>query len=163
MLFLRREGKWDEVSYADMFFTLRDHPEYQIDCGLAPPRDPLVLALEKENKKEGKGKLKRCCSSCSIGQRCTKLGKEKGAEIKDLPEYYKPLVGSRQEESESLEEPEPGSPPHSPVSETGTGEASGGAGSSERGRRAGWGGPVRIKVPFTSFDLETWKSAAKGY
>lgn len=22
MLFLRREGKWDEVSYADMFFTL---------------------------------------------------------------------------------------------------------------------------------------------
>ena len=25
------------------------------------------------------------------------------------------------------------------------------------------GGPVRLKVPFTSFDLATWKSAAKGY
>ena len=75
-----------------MFFTLQDHPEYQIDCGLAPPQDSLVLALEKENKNEGK---------------------EKGAETKDLPEYYKPLVGSQQEESESFEEPEPGSPPHS--------------------------------------------------
>ena len=25
------------------------------------------------------------------------------------------------------------------------------------------GGPARIKVPFTSFDLKTWKSVAKGY
>ena len=47
MLFLRREGKWDEVSYADMFFVLRDKPEWQKDCGLVPPRDPMVLALER--------------------------------------------------------------------------------------------------------------------
>ncbi|XP_042653128.1 uncharacterized protein LOC122153833 [Tyto alba] len=46
----RREGKWDEVSYADMFFTLRNHPEWQRDCGLVPPQDPMVLALERENK-----------------------------------------------------------------------------------------------------------------
>jgi len=39
MLFLRRERKRDEVSYADMFFTLRNHPEYQIDCGLTVPQD----------------------------------------------------------------------------------------------------------------------------
>jgi len=49
MLFLRRERKWDEVSYADMFFTLRNHPEWQRDCGMIPPQDPVVLALEQEN------------------------------------------------------------------------------------------------------------------
>lgn len=50
MLFLRRQGKWDEVSYADMFFTLRNHPEWQTECGLGPPQDPMVLALEKGNR-----------------------------------------------------------------------------------------------------------------
>ena len=33
-LFLRREGKWDEVSYAKMFFTLRNHPEWQKESGI---------------------------------------------------------------------------------------------------------------------------------
>ncbi|RMB92687.1 hypothetical protein DUI87_30996 [Hirundo rustica rustica] len=70
MLFLRREQKWQEVAYADMFFTLRNHPEWQRDCGRRSPSDPLVLALEKDNKAT-KGKPKRCCSTCSINQRCT--------------------------------------------------------------------------------------------
>jgi len=53
MLFLRREGKWDEVSYADMFFTLRNHPEWQKESGInLAPQDPLVLALERDRKKE---------------------------------------------------------------------------------------------------------------
>jgi len=72
MLFLRREGKWDEVSYADMFFTLQNHPEWQKECSVNPsPQDSLVLALERDRKKEP-GKLNRCCSACSIGQRCLK-------------------------------------------------------------------------------------------
>lgn len=70
MLFLRREQKWSEIAYADLFFTLRSHPEWQQDCGLRPPSDPLVLALEKENK-ASREKPKRCCSTCSINQRCT--------------------------------------------------------------------------------------------
>ncbi|XP_077644845.1 uncharacterized protein LOC144247578 [Lonchura striata] len=38
---LRREGKWDEVGYADMFFTLRNHPEWQKECGInVAPQDP---------------------------------------------------------------------------------------------------------------------------
>ena len=45
LLFLRREGKWDEVSYTDVFFVLQDKPEWQKDCGLVPPQDPMVLAL----------------------------------------------------------------------------------------------------------------------
>lgn len=70
MLFLRHEQKWHEVAYADMFFTVRNHPEWQRACGIRPPSDPLVLALEKDNK-ANKGKPKRCCSTCSINQRCT--------------------------------------------------------------------------------------------
>ncbi|KAK4817884.1 hypothetical protein QYF61_001694 [Mycteria americana] len=62
MLFLRREGKWDEVVYADMFFTLRNHPEWQKECGInLAPQDPMVLAIEKERNKQNRI-LKRCCS-----------------------------------------------------------------------------------------------------
>ena len=74
MLFLRREGKWDEAIYADMFFTLRNHPEWQKDCGInIPPQDPLVLSLEKRSEEKQQGKMRRCCSACSIGQRCLKV------------------------------------------------------------------------------------------
>ncbi|XP_064495941.1 uncharacterized protein LOC135405167 [Pseudopipra pipra] len=72
MLFLRRLGKWDEVIYCDMFFTLRNKPEWQRECGVnVAPQDPLVLALEKD-KKNLKPK-ERCCDACSIGQQCLKL------------------------------------------------------------------------------------------
>uniref|UniRef100_A0A8C3MY57 Uncharacterized protein n=1 Tax=Geospiza parvula TaxID=87175 RepID=A0A8C3MY57_GEOPR len=51
MLFLRWLNKWDEVMYADMFFTLRNKPEWQKECGInVAPQDPLVLALEKDKK-----------------------------------------------------------------------------------------------------------------
>lgn len=115
MLFLRREGKWDEISYADMFFILQNHPEWQIECGLGAPQDPMVLALEKDKRREGKGKLKRCCSACSIGQRCTRLGKVGDPRAGDLRGYYKPPVrqGPPQEESGDSESD---TPPGSPVS-----------------------------------------------
>jgi len=91
MLFLRREGKWDEVSYADMFFTLRNHPEWQKESGInLAPQDPLVLALERDRKKE-LGKLKRCCSACSIGQRCLKTkGNRKNLE-ECMEDFVSPL------------------------------------------------------------------------
>ncbi|KAK4807000.1 hypothetical protein QYF61_000329 [Mycteria americana] len=48
-----REGKWDEVVYADMFFTLRNHPEWQKECGInLAPQDPMVLVIEKERNIE---------------------------------------------------------------------------------------------------------------
>ncbi|RMC22136.1 hypothetical protein DUI87_03009 [Hirundo rustica rustica] len=47
-----------------------NHPEWQRDCGMRSPSDPLVLAREKDNKAT-KGNPKRCCSTCSINQRCT--------------------------------------------------------------------------------------------
>lgn len=49
-LFLRWEQKWEEMAYADRFFSLRNHPEWQKDCGLRAPSDAFVLALEKGNE-----------------------------------------------------------------------------------------------------------------
>lgn len=58
-----------------MDFTLRNHPGWQRDCGTVPPQDPAVVALEGGNDKGLKGKLRRCCSAGSIGQRCTEISK----------------------------------------------------------------------------------------
>lgn len=44
------------MSYAAMFFSLCNHPEWQRDCGMGTPSDPLVLTLEKD-RKANKGKL----------------------------------------------------------------------------------------------------------
>lgn len=59
--------------YADMFFTLRNHVEWQTECkiNIAPP-DPLILALEKDREKLNV-KMERCCSACDIGERCLRL------------------------------------------------------------------------------------------
>lgn len=95
MLLLRCEQKLQEVTYADMFFTLWNHPEWQRDCGIRPPSDPLVLALEKDNK-ANRGKPKRCCRTCSIYQRCTHPDKvysmeAQEKELEELPKH--PLEG----------------------------------------------------------------------
>lgn len=69
VLFLRKEGKWDKVSYADMFFTFRDHPEWQRDCRMGPPQDPLVLTSERDKKrKNGKGVLSRVALPATSGK-----------------------------------------------------------------------------------------------
>ena len=72
MLFLRRMGKWDEVMYADMFFTLRNKLEWQKSCGInIAPQDPFVLALERDQR--NRKQKERCRDACSIGQRCLNL------------------------------------------------------------------------------------------
>lgn len=75
-----------------MFFTLGNNHEYQRDCELVPSKDSMVLALEKENKKERKRKMKRCCSACSIREKRIELGRIRNLEMGDLLEYYKPPV-----------------------------------------------------------------------
>ncbi|KAK4831055.1 hypothetical protein QYF61_014987 [Mycteria americana] len=44
-----QEGKWDEVPYVDLFFTLRNHLEWQQQCGMIP-QDSMVLTLEKQGR-----------------------------------------------------------------------------------------------------------------
>lgn len=48
--FLKQEQRWEEATYTDLFFSLWNHPKWQRDCGIKPPSNPLVLALEKDNE-----------------------------------------------------------------------------------------------------------------
>ena len=161
MLFLRREGKWDEVSYAGMFFTLWNHLEWQRDCGMVPPQDPLVLTLKRENNKEFKGKLKRCCSACSIGQRCTKRGKIRQASEQDLTDLFKPpprVQGQDVDSDGTLTAPDSPVTFHTrkkmtlavvqvPLQQAGGPDS----------------GAVILKVPFSTTDLGEWKRVATDY
>ncbi|KAM9590811.1 uncharacterized protein ACIBXB_005865 [Morphnus guianensis] len=161
MLFLRREGKWDEVSYADMFFTLRNHPEWQRDCGMVPPQDPMVLALERENNKELRGKLRRCCSACSIGQRCTKTNKIHQAPEQDLTDLFKPPPRPQEKDADSDRTP---TPPSSPVSSRTRKKTTSTALQVPLREAVGPdGGTMLIKVPFSTADLGEWKKVAKDY
>lgn len=159
MLFLRREGKWDKVSYADMFFTLRNHPEWQRDCGMIPPQDPLALALERESK-EKKNKPKQCCSSCDTGQRCTKQEKIHHDVDQELVDVFKPPPRGRVDTDSEGTITTPGSPVSSRtrqkqqehILQAPLREAIGPEGTT-----------MLIKVPFSTLDLEAWKKVAKDY
>lgn len=181
MLFLRREGKWDEVGYADMFFTLRNHPEWQRECGLnRAPQDPLVLAIEKDQKKI-KGQLKRCCSACSIGQPCLKL-KEPEERIED---YLSPPLPPSPPDSPTSSTQPPPSPTgnmkeveldrthelegnnslkmkFSPITAR-TRSKIGPVIQAPLRQAIGTEGPARIKIPFSMQDLDTWRETVKGY
>ncbi|XP_059729049.1 uncharacterized protein LOC132341482 [Haemorhous mexicanus] len=54
MSFCKKEGKWDEVPYVDLFFYLREKPEWQDECGL------MVVRASASNK----------CAVCE--ERCLK-------------------------------------------------------------------------------------------
>lgn len=96
MLFLRRLNKWDEVIYADMFFTLRNKPEWQKECGInVAPQDPLVLALERDKK--GPKSKDRCCDACSIGQQCLKLTRRDSGKESEISLWeYHPFAPGRE-------------------------------------------------------------------
>ncbi|XP_076217227.1 uncharacterized protein LOC143171928 [Aptenodytes patagonicus] len=171
MLFLRREGKWDEILYADMFFTLRQHPEWQKKCGInLAPTDPLVLALEKDEREREKGKvLKRCCSACSIGQRCLKLTQKEQEE--DLEMLVAPGLRQRSQnhgfepfrvEGESDDESERGATRATPVARR-TRNRQGTVLQAPLRQAVGNEGPVVVKVPFSITDLNNWKIAAGNY
>lgn len=85
-LFCRREEKWSEMPYVELFFTLRDHLELQRGC-LPSLSNPLMLASGKEGEKDRR--LERCCSSCSIGHHCLKCHsrwEEDDVEMIEAPE-----------------------------------------------------------------------------
>ncbi|XP_026711161.1 uncharacterized protein LOC113483643 [Athene cunicularia] len=142
-----------------MFFTLRNHSEWQRDCGLIPPQDPLVLALEKDYKGEMKGKLKRCCSSCSIGQRCTRMDKTRRAKEQSSEDLFKPPPQSQEQDEDSEEQ---SISPDSPISSR-TREKAPKALQAPLREAVGPQGTMLIKVPFSTFDLETWEKKAKNY
>ncbi|KAK4828284.1 hypothetical protein QYF61_024949 [Mycteria americana] len=159
-LFLWREGKWDEVMYADMFFTLRNHLEWQKDCGVnIPPQDPLVLSLE--GKREYWTKVFES----------NETQKKKKEEVEDQPEDL------------GLPPPPPPPPPPAVLCETDGGSEEEKAADDftlvtartrSKTQKAlqllaplrevmGVGGPARVKVPFSTADLDAWREVARGY
>lgn len=161
MLFLRREQKWQEVIYADMFFTLRNHPEWQRDCGIRPPSDPFVLTLRKDYKAD-RGKLKGCCSACSINQRCMHPDKvyqteasPPSPEPREPSRLHPPLPPSAREE----ERPSPQGPAASRTQK----QAREVIQAPLREAVAPEGTITLIKVPFLTPDLEAWEKIAKSY
>ncbi|TRZ06595.1 hypothetical protein HGM15179_020512, partial [Zosterops borbonicus] len=171
-LFLRRKKKWSEVTYADMFFSLRNHPEWQRDCGMRPPSDPLVLALEKDNKAT-KGKPKRCCSTCSINQRCTHPDKvyqerRRVVENADSGPPLTPTSPTSSSTATKLYPPLPSSdtpklPPQGPIASRTQKQTRRVIQAPLRQAMTSDGETKRIKVPFSSIDLEIWEKSAKGY
>ncbi|XP_052631464.1 uncharacterized protein LOC128136245 isoform X2 [Harpia harpyja] len=144
-----------------MFFTLRNHPEWQRDCGMVPPQDPMVLALERENNKEFRGKLRRCCSAYSIGQRCTKTNKIHQAPEQGLTDLFKPPPRPQEQDADSDRTP---TPPDSPVSSRTRKKTTSTALQAPLREAVGPdGGTMLIKVPFSTADLGEWKKVAKDY
>uniref|UniRef100_A0A8D0KWC1 Core shell protein Gag P30 domain-containing protein n=1 Tax=Strix occidentalis caurina TaxID=311401 RepID=A0A8D0KWC1_STROC len=152
MLFLRREGKWDEVSYADMFFTIHNHPDWQKDCGLIIPQDPLVLTLD-------------------VGQKCTKIGKVHQGSDPNLTDLFEPpprkqsppQPQKQEQDSDSDPTPTP-SPPGSPVSSRTQGKPAQTILQAPLREAVGPdGGAMLIKIPFSSTDLENWERAVKEF
>ena len=45
------KGKVNDIIYADLFFTLRNHPQWQKQCGIHP-HDSMVIVLKKEKSEE---------------------------------------------------------------------------------------------------------------
>ncbi|RMC04030.1 hypothetical protein DUI87_19367 [Hirundo rustica rustica] len=145
-----------------MFFSLRNHPEWQRDCGIRAPSDPLVLALEKENKTK-RGGLKRCCSACSIGQRCTKSDKvyQTVAQEQELVDdlLKPPHIRQKRDDEEDVDSEGADTFPiaHRTRQQTHILQAP------LREAVGSEGGVVLVKVPFSTIDLEAWEKVAKNY
>ena len=169
MLFLRRESEWDEVAYADMFFTPRNHPEWQKECGInLAPQDSLVLALEKE--KRGKGeRLRGCYSACSTGERCLKV-RETRERLEDyVPRYEKEREqGNKEGDIVRAESQEGGKGNERAVrgflpipararSKVGT------TTQTPLRQAVGSRGPIGIKIPLTTGGLDNWKCVVQEY
>ena len=60
------------MTYVDLFFSLRNHSEWQRQCGMHP-RSSMVMALKKGNCEKGS---KNCCVACSVGKECLKYEPE---------------------------------------------------------------------------------------
>jgi len=60
------------MTYVDLFFSLRNHSEWQRQCGIHP-RGSMVMTLKKGNCEKGS---KKSCAACSVGKECLKYEPE---------------------------------------------------------------------------------------
>lgn len=185
-LFCRRERKWLEMPYIDLFFTLRDRLELQRGC-LPSLSNPLMSAFGKEGEQDRK--TKQCCSSCSIGQQCLKChrrweeddvemieapdGGDRGIEIWGVPDKGEAQGGDEQSggRQELISSPVLGRTQGE--QEVRTQEVGEQEGRKLEGDKqdataqpsAGMGSHslIVVKVPFSPVDLEAWRRLAGPY
>lgn len=116
--------------------------------------------------------MKRCCLACSIGQRCLKLTnpRKKVEEVEEQPEdlglppplqNLPPIPPS---ETDSNSEEEGATSNFTPITARTQSKTQRAVLLLAPLREVVWaGGPARLKVPFSTADLDAWKEVAKGY
>lgn len=166
MLFCKREGKYDELPYVELFFYLRRKPEWQHACG--------IMVFEVPTKE-------RCCA-CAKEGRCMQhqaiennkyYGEMNNGNIDPEVAPSAPEEPGQGEKRENEDSSSDGEPPTlvSPVSHrTRQQRRAGETINEQKGKiiaplRQGVGteGPVYVKVPFSAGDLMIWKQAAGTY
>nr|XP_009505529.1 PREDICTED: natural cytotoxicity triggering receptor 3 ligand 1 [Phalacrocorax carbo] len=150
MLFCKRQDKWDEIPYVDLFFTLRNDHGTRKKCKLLM-LDSNVLMMMVDMKKP-----LQCFSACSIGRRCLKLEEEK-EDVQML------VVADRESITRGIEGGDRGSKSFSPV--TGRTQAQHHPVIQAPLHQAVGpdGSPVYVKVPFSASDLMNLKESARSY
>uniref|UniRef100_A0A663FGX9 Core shell protein Gag P30 domain-containing protein n=1 Tax=Aquila chrysaetos chrysaetos TaxID=223781 RepID=A0A663FGX9_AQUCH len=135
MLFCRRQDKWDEIPYVDMFFALRNYYETRKKCKLSVSDSNVLMKMEEKR------------------QLCTRVNdKEKDVQLL-VPsdsnqgnvsggqggEIFSPIAGrTRAQQKVVLQDP-------------------------LRKAVGPDGMPVHVKVPFYTSDLINWKESAGSY
>ena len=121
----------------------------------------MVLALEQEKNKELRGKVRQCCSACSIGPRCTKANKIHQAPEQDLTDLFKTPPRSQEQDADS---DKTFTPSNSLVSSR-TGKKSTSTALKALLQEAVGpdSGIILVKVPFSTNDLEAWERVAREY
>ncbi|XP_065525208.1 uncharacterized protein LOC136009050 [Lathamus discolor] len=177
MLYCKREGKWDEVPYVDLFFISRNNDKWQKSCG--------IMVVKTSNAEK--------CRECAGEKECVKClamrnSRRHQRDEEDPGLLVAPLVINEErgegEESdsdlESEEECENGggrerNSPVTPVSYRTRRRGGRGGNTQLQAAKAasavlaplrqgvGVEGPVYVKIPFSPGDLVIWKQSAGTY
>uniref|UniRef100_A0A8U8CM30 Core shell protein Gag P30 domain-containing protein n=1 Tax=Geospiza parvula TaxID=87175 RepID=A0A8U8CM30_GEOPR len=146
-LFCRREEKWSEMPYVDLFFTLRDHLELQRGC-LPSLSNPLMLAFGKEGEKDRRSKREG-----NRGMRKQEGGEQRVRKLEGGEQGVRKLEGGGQG-VRKLEGGEQGVRKREGDKQEAIAQLWTGLGSHSL---------VVVKVPFSPVDLEAWMRLAGPY
>uniref|UniRef100_A0A8B9EJJ4 Core shell protein Gag P30 domain-containing protein n=1 Tax=Anser cygnoides TaxID=8845 RepID=A0A8B9EJJ4_ANSCY len=176
MLFCKRKGKWDEIPYVELFFYLRDKPEWQRACGI------MVAKITVDEHCKGCRGERRCIGHQALENDRYYRRDDGNIDLEVVPSA--PLeqgqtVREGSGDSEGEEEENGAVASATPVSYrtrqreqkvVGEWMIRKKGGIRQKGNiiaplRQGVGteGPVYVKVPFTPGDLVIWKQAAGTY
>ncbi|XP_053927520.1 uncharacterized protein LOC128852690 [Cuculus canorus] len=165
MLFCKREGKWDEVPYVELFFILRNNKEWQKACGI------MILEVKVDEKCQG-CTAERKCMQCSAVENAVQHHQDEDFDLLVAPSAPPAPRDLREDKDGDVEDQPSGKYetdcPCTPISHrTRQRDVQGQEVKSKMiaPLRQGVGaeGPVYVKVPFSPGDLVLWKQSAGTY